>query len=332
MAVFFMHVVWFFLLFVTTLVAAPLDRHQQRLQKDLEQAQMELDTAKKMFNPWYAGPLLAPSPHMVPVGLWVDQAYVFVKSAYGSYSDRRKFNGTPNTTTFNPLNLFQAGLTKWLDMTFTIQGDVNWRKGSSAAAWGDTSLAFGFSIARETPTVPDIRFTVTESFPSGRYNRLKEGIYGTGSGAFETQIGLIFGKIFWWEKLHPLSTRLALTYTMSAPTNVHGLSVYGGGAGTRGKVKPGDVFSADLGLEWSMTQKWVIAGDIVYTYGKATHFSGTQGAAPVGGPLNDQLSLAPAIEYNPNSTSGLVAGPWFTVSGRNSSAFISAVLTYYIAW
>jgi hypothetical protein len=43
-----------------------------------------------------------------------------------------------------------------------------------------------------------------------------------------------------------------------------------------------------------------------------------------------QISFAPEVEYNFSQSSGLLAGVWFTVAGKNSSAFASAFLTYFI--
>ena len=52
--------------------------------------------------------------------------------------------------------------------------------------------------------------------------------------------------------------------------------------------------------------------------------------APIGAPEGWQLSLAPAIEYNFNENWGVIAGPWFTVAGKNSSAFIVGMLAINI--
>src|SRR5690606_33928892 len=101
---------------------------------------------------------------------------------------------------------------------------------------------------------------------------------------------------------------------------------YGGGFGTKGRVHPGGSFQADFGLEVALTQNWVLANDLVYTFQNATHFSGNPGTVSPGGapasvrsPYSDNLSLAPAIEYNFNSNLGLLVGTQFSVYGRNSS-------------
>jgi hypothetical protein len=94
-------------------------------------------------------------------------------------------------------------------------------------------------------------------------------------------------------------------------------------------VHPGNTFSSGVGIEVSMTQRWVLATDIVYKMQARTKFQGTT-VAPVGGGFSDQLSLAPAIEYNWSPNLGAIVGAWFSVYGRNSPQFASGVcsLTY----
>ena len=81
----------------------------------------------------------------------------------------------------------------------------------------------------------------------------------------------------------------------------------------------GPLYSADFGYEFSFSQSWAAALDVVYTYTQKTNFTGRAGTsatgAPnvVGGPFSDQLSLAPAIEYNVNSNIGFIGGVWFSV-------------------
>ena len=145
----------------------------------------------------------------------------------------------------------------------------------------------------------------------------------------------MFGKLLLWDTLHPLNTRLALGYTIYTPVHVKNFNTYGGGFKTRGVVFPGNAFNADLGLELSISQRWVIALDSVYTFTNRTHFHGNPGMtssgtkASVGKGYSDQLSFAPAIEYNFSDKMGLIGGAWFSVYGRNSSNFVSGILSGY---
>ncbi len=152
---------------------------------------------------------------------------------------------------------------------------------------------------------------------------------------YQTTLGFNISKVVWWWWLaHPMAFRLAQSWNIPATVHVSGYNAYGGGEGTHGKVRLGNGYSADFGYELTLTQRWVFALDVVYEYSQAVTFSGHKGVntkgAPnvVGGPFNDQLSLAPAIEYNVNENLGFLGGVWFTVWGRNSLDFVSGIVSF----
>lgn len=309
--------------------------------KQLEQAEQDFDRACKMFNPWYAGPLLTPSAHNVPVGTFVVQPYLFVKNTFAHFNNNRKSVNVKDIYTINPLCLFQMGWLSWLDFTITPQGIYNRQSNQDSFFWGDTSFVWGIQLLKEEPYRPAVRLTLSESLPTGRYKRLnpeKNGIDATGSGSYTTAIGLNVSKVVWWLLEHPFAWRLSLNYSIPTLVHVNGYNAYGGGIGTNGHIRPGNEIAVDTSIELSFTQKWVFAIDLVYTYTNHTNFSGHKGRtaagqiASVGSPSNDNLSCAPALEYNPSEHLGLLAGVWFTITGRNSSDFAAGVLTLYYAW
>ncbi len=113
-----------------------------------------------------------------------------------------------------------------------------------------------------------------------------------------------------------------------------GFNIYGGGYKTRGKVYPGNAFSAILSFEFTFNEHWVFALDNVYTHANKIRFSGNPGflvpdlvPSTVGGPSTEQLSFAPAIEYNFSSHLGMIAGSWFSAMGRNSLEFRSGIIS-----
>ena len=116
---------------------------------------------------------------------------------------------------------------------------------------------------------------------------------------------------------------------MSQPLDVHNYNAYGGGVGTIGKVAPGNELTLDGSFEYSVVQNWVIACDFVYKSFDRTTFSGTPGVdttgatAVIGGDDGYQFSVAPALEYNPSEGLQFIAGPWFTVTGKNAVAFVN---------
>jgi hypothetical protein len=128
-----------------------------------------------------------------------------------------------------------------------------------------------------------------------------------------------------------MNLRLFLGYTVSTVVDVSGFNAYGGGYGTKGRVRPGNKFTADLGYEISLTQRWVFAFDLVYVAQNKTKFHGTT-ISPVGSGFNDNLSLAPALEYNFNDSLGILWGAQFSVYGRNSSNFITGQFSVEYTW
>lgn len=309
--------------------------------EQLQQAEADFAIAKKMFNPWYAGPLLTPSAHNVPPGEYVIQPYLFVTKTFAEFNGNRKSVNIPDIWTVNPLFLFQMGWLSWLDFTVVVQGIYNNQSGNDTFYWGDTEVEWGIPLMIESPYKPAVRFTVSETLPTGRYEKLnpkKGGIDATGSGTYLTNLSLNVSKIFWWITTHPFAWRLSMNYGIPTTVQVQEFNAYGGGYNTRGKVRPGNKIAIDTSIELSFTQKWVFAVDLVYTYQNHSTFSGHKGrtasgqTASVGSLSNDQLSCAPAIEYNPSDHMGFLAGAWFTITGRNSSDFVGGILTMYYAW
>ncbi len=309
-----------------------------QIREEIEQAQREFEIAQKMFIPWYTGPLITGSANNVPKGKYNVQGYLYTTVNYAQFNSRRKSITTPKTTILNPLLVLQAGLTDWLDLSAFPQGFFKWRQDFYAGNFGDLGAQFGFQIVKEKQYIPSIRFVLGEVFPTGKYQRLsseKGGLDSTGSGAFITVVGLNVSKTLWWLSLHPIAIRLATNYNVpDHHVHVRGFNAYGGGFGTDGHVHVGNTFNADLGLEVSLTQKWVFATDLAYTYSNKSTFNGYPGKTSLcepaanGGPSSDQLSVAPAIEYNVSDTAGFIGGVWFSVTGRNSANFVSLVLSY----
>lgn len=310
------------------------------IQMEIQGDQRDFEIAQKMFIPWYTGPLITGSASNAPFGHVNFQPYVFLTVNHAQYNNNRKSISAPNTYIINPQFVLQAGLTNWLDVTVIPQGLFRWQKGENGQNFSDMPILFGLQAVKEGPYIPNVRFVIGEIFPTGRYRNLnpeKRGLDSTGAGVYQTSLGLNLSKVFWWLKLHPVSVRLATAYNIpNDKASVKGLNAYGGAVGTHGQVSVGGTFNADLGVEVSLTEKWVFATDVAYTYAGKSTFSGyagnsTGGVAPSNGaPSSDQLSLAPAIEYNVNDTAGFIGGVWFSVTGRNSANFASLVLSYTV--
>ena len=331
-----------FLLFISSaLFAQQQNLTPQQIQQQLNEAEALFKRAEGMFNPWYTGPLLTPSATMVPPGMMSTQPYIFITDTYAVFDRHRNSHTLKNSViSFNPAGgpVAQIGVTNHFDVTISSQAFVNWQAGRHGGGVGDTSLAIGFCMQDQTPWVPKAKFVIKQSFPTGRYQHLNHdglGLGATGSGCYRTTFGFATGKLLFWETQHPVNTRLFFGYTVSQAAKVHGFNTYGGGFGTRARVRPGNEITADAGIEVSLTQSWVVCFDLAYTAQNATKFSGNPGTtatgdiAPLGKGYSDNLSLAPGIEYNLNDHSGFVFGGWFSVYGRNSGNFGSGIASFY---
>lgn len=311
------------------------------IQSQLNQAEAKLHAAKKMFNPWYAGPLLTPSAHNIPPGKFMVQPYLFVTNTYARFDENRHSKNIPDIWTVKPLMIFQMGWLDWLDFTFLPQVVYNHQSGKEAIYFGDTELQWGIQLLKEKPYRPAIRISIAETLPTGKYKKLdpkKNGIDATGTGSYETSLSFNLSKVFWCWSDHPFSFRSAINYTLPTKAHVKGFNAYGGGHGTKGKVNPGNTITIDTSAEFSFTQSWVFALDLVYTYQGHSTFKGKKGhtkegeTAQIGEPSSDSLVIAPALEYNFSDHLGFLAGVSFPLTGRNSGNSISGILTLYYAW
>jgi hypothetical protein len=330
--------------FFAILIADEPPPSPEMIEQQLQDAEEEFAQAKEMFNPWYTGPLLTPSYAVLPVGVYNLQPYLFITDNFALFDNNGRVHGAAHDkiqVQFVPV--FQTGIVD--GVSIIVQPQYLWahQHGQNFTFLGDTKVGVNIRVVGETAYRPGLTIIATETFPTGRrYQRLKpkkEGVDALGSGAYTTTLGLVFGKLVWWEMpKHPMRFRAAFLYQHASRVDVHDFNAYGGGYGTRGKVHLGDGFSADIGYELSFTQRWVFAIDLLYNFNFKTTFSGRRGLtaagemASVGGPFGDQISLAPAIEYNWSSNFGVIAGVWFSPWGRNTPDFVSGIISVNCVW
>jgi hypothetical protein len=296
------------------------------------------------FEPWFIGPIIAPSAHVVPVGYCNVEPYLNYTITYAAYDKNWDSHDLKhNVYSFNPQpGGFQFGVTEWMDFQFNPQFFWNHTQDKSATRLGDMSVGFDFQILKDQKGKwwPAIKIALKENLPIGKYQRLnphKLGLDGVGSGSFATAFGLDFGRMFHCWGNHYLSTRLALTYVVPSRVHVHGFNSYGGGYGTNGFVHPGQSFNAVLGMEFNLTQNWVLACDFQNTYSAKTWFKGNPGVtssgtpASVGAHSSDSVVMAPAIEYNWSEAIGCIGGVIFNLAGRNTghSATVVFAVNYF---
>ncbi len=307
----------------------------RQVAKELEEAQTQFNRAKQMFNPWYTGPLITPAPGMMPPGKGNIQPYLFFEGTYATFNKNRKSVSLPHNKYFIELTSGMAfGITDSVDCGVTPSAIVNRQKGQTGGGFNDLTANLGFLITPETLYIPGMKFTITETFPTGKYNNLSLnglGLDSTGGGSYQTEFGFAIAKLLWWFYEHPVKLRYFVGYTVATPVHVKGFNTYGGDITTRGTVHPGNTLATDFGIECSLTQHLVLALDTVYTAQNRTKFNGST-ISPVGGGYNDNLSFAPAIEYIWSPDLGIVFGSQFSVYGRNSANFANGQFSVTYTW
>lgn len=291
-------------------------------------------------SPWLTGPLIVPIGTVIAYGDFEVETYVYATTNTGSYNKHWDEVSAPrNFTSINPQFLFFFGLTSWADINLIPQLFYNTTADQNNVDVGDftAGLDFQFFDAEAATYFPGIKLAIRETFPTGKYQYLKaEKLLTdqTGAGAYATTFDLVLYKVYHLGGQFFLSTTYSAAYTLNTAVHVHKFNTYGGGHGTNGRVVPGGIFQGIISFELALSQNWVLAIDNVYTHTNETKFSGDPGtsapgvAASVGGPSNEQISFAPAIEYNFSSHFGIIAGCWFSAWGRNSTEFRSGVINF----
>lgn len=288
--------------------------------------------------PWFTGPLLAPTANTIPPGHVNFEPYIYFMAFTASYDNHWKKVSQPNLYSLLSQTFIQVGLNSFMDFQIAPQLFYQFTEGVRSTQIGDLPISVDFQLAHDLPNHwrPSIKFTLKASCPFGKYQNLnpdKLGVDGVGSGSWNPGMALNFSKLLSLSNNRFLSLRLALSYIVPNPTSVRGLNVYGGALNTKGTVYPGNTFSCDVSMEYTLTQNWTVATDLYYIHANKIRFSGNPGIlSVVGKPSSDQISLAPAIEYNWNINVGIITGAWVTLGGRNTSCFrgsVTAINIYF---
>lgn len=293
------------------------------------------------FQPWFTGSLLAGAGCTVDPSHVNLEPYLFATAQTGVYNDHWKGLSENRSFTVTPLLFTSIGLLRNVDLSLIPRMYANFKEHASDIRIGDFPVFIGVQLMRDRREAwtPDLRMVIKSIFPTGHYQHLNPSLHGTdatGIGSYQAGFAFNFQKVFYLG-INLLRMRLNFDYLMPSSVHVKGFNTYGGGYGTSGKVRPGNIFTSTLAFEYMFSQRWIGALDIQYVLEGPIRFSGKPGISLTGtpaimtSPAAQQISLAPAIEYAFNGQIGLIAGPWFTIAGKNSARFISGViaLNYY---
>ena len=290
------------------------------------------DRRQSRDDAWWTGPLLAASPGSLTPGHFLIEPYLFDAIPQGHYDNSGARQPVPHANDFGSQSYILYGLTDKVGIGLIPRfgfNDPGTGRDSSKPGVGDLTLQAQYGLTRfeEGGWIPTTAVVIQETLPTGKYDRLGDRpADGLGAGAYSTTLALYSQYFFWMPNGRILRTRLDVSYSISGSASVHDVSVYGTDDGFQGRARPGNVAVINAAWEYSLTQKWVLALDVLYEHDSSTHVSGV---APTPVELNSgpghTWSLAPAIEYNFNSRVGVIAGAKLTTSGRNATAVVIPV-------
>lgn len=292
-------------------------------------------------EPWFTGPLLAHAGQTVPRNQMSLQPYDYYLVLERELSRRHPLL-PPRTKRINNAMELNAtlGLTDALDAQISANMNHSVQNGSKINRVGDSTFMLGYQLMEQgaLPNQFNLRFTVQETVPTGHYTALgpvANGTDSTGLGSYQTNMGLNFSKVNEVFLGHYLQTTLNLNYLYALPLETNLTKFIGGSNLSLFKINPGNLMSIDFALELSLTQNWVAVFETFCAYRqKAVFFDlfPTKKSSDFAALLDinaiNEMTLAPAIEYNFSKNFGIILGDWFTIGGKNGPVFASPVLSF----
>lgn len=282
---------------------------------------------------WWTGPLLASGAATLPQGHILVEPYLYDAKPYGRFDADGKRRSAPDEDNVGSSSYLLYGVTDTLTAGFIPH--IGYRRAggrwSQGLGIGDVTAQAQYRLLKyeEGGRVPTVSLMLQENLPIGRHDGLDDRPNdGFGSGAFATTVGVNSQYYFWTPNGRILRTRLNVAYTRSDNAKVRGASVYGTPRGFSGKAQPGDSFLVNAAFEYSLTRNWVAAMDVAWQRDASTKITGRLSGADFERryPVGKALILAPAVEYNFNSSVGVIVGARVVPAGRNVTASVTPAI------
>ena len=288
----------------------------------LAQSAEELGAAMKSAR--WTGPMLASNAETLPRGHFYTEPYFFDVISGGDHH--------PGSSGFYQYGLLDS-LTVGLQPAFATATN---RPGRGMAV-GDFKLLSQLRLTHFTPEhrIPTVALVLNEVLPTGKHDRLGRSQEGHGSGVYATEIGVNVQHYFLLKNGRLLRARINVLKSFPRSTSIVGRSVYGTSEGFRGQAKPGSKTTLIAAAEYSLTQEWVLALDLIWEGTAKTRVEGRYGTGPSVkqiSPKSRAIGLAPAVEYNWNDRTGILVGVWISPKGHNSAASVTPAIAISRFW
>lgn len=283
-------------------------------------------------NQWFTGSLEASSPALSKAGALAIEPYIIYQINTGAY-DSHGHRGpvAHNIDQLQTVIVIKYGLTDRLSLQALPNFDhvSNDRGSSDGVGFGDLPVEVEYRFKDEDGRTgsPSITASLGLNLPTGRYQRLRNQLNGIGSGVYSAKQGIVVESLFDTKGGHPMRIRLfASAYEPLGTALIKDASVYGTEAGFRGHAEPGVSGQVGLAVGYALTQRWVLAIDVVQSYNARYRLAGEDSAGTfisARGLSRNATALAPAVEYNWSANAGLIAGVEFSVAGKNTASYVA---------
>ncbi len=307
-----------------TLVVAELLIGAARVPAQQQTSQPSSVVRQSLDDAWWTGPMLAPNATTIPRGHFLIEPYFYdVISAHS--------NG------FGSLTYVNYGLADRVTVGMIPTAgfnEVSNGPSSSGGGLGDLTVQTQFRLTKfqEGSWFPTTSFTLQETLPTGKYDRLGDRPSdGLGSGACTTTLALYSQTYLWLPNGRILRMRFDVSQSFSNSVDVEDLSVYGTAAGFRGQAKPGPSFLVDPAWEYSVTRSWVLALDATYRHNwntRVTGYNSLQNPSRIllNSGSSEAFAFAPAIEYSWKPTMGVLLGTRVIPATHNTHATVTPAI------
>lgn len=293
---------------------------------------------ESLEDAWWTGPLLASNARVGRPGHGVVEPYFSDVITDGRYDAAGNRRAAARSHSVESQVYFGYGLCNGVAvglLTRFAYVEPAGAPNSSSPGLGDLDLRLQAALTtfHEGRWVPDTAILLTETLPTGRYDRLERLSDGLGSGIVTTALSWLSQDYLWLQNGRIIRIRLAVTYSLSSSASLQDVSVYGTTMGFHGHVHPGESVTADSAAEYSLTRRWVIATDLVYQHTDSSRIAGMHEAVKAGfGSVDfqlgarEQVEIAPALEFNWSRAAGVIMGAQVSLGGRNATANVTPMV------
>ena len=289
------------------------------------------------YKQWFTGPFFVPSPiSMSPQNPSVNP-YIAGVCNYGNYDNNWHIHTAESAMWSTQYGIYAMfGIVKGLGVDIVWQASTNYRENVQSTYFNDLIVRLGYQFLTDKKMkgdfTPNARIIIQETFPTGKYNKLNSAKLNTdsmGQGSFQTGAYLAAEKEFFSKSKHPLNLYVSQGFFIPSVAHVKRLSCYGGNNFTNGKVYPGFVISSYFSGEVELSKHLNFAWDMSYLQTLKGRFKGIEGTGdPVNISQTVNFFIAPELELVFTEKAALLIGPWATIIGQNTGAYVGLFLEF----